>query len=78
MNITNKADVIICNEEVQTKIKDEIGKRIYLLMVVKKHNLGWYGHISRASGMTKTILLGGSKRKKTERTAEKKVGRQHK
>ena len=30
----------------------------YLLIMVKKRTLRWYGHISRSSGMVKTILQG--------------------
>ena len=28
------------------------------LTIVKRHNLQWYGHVSRSSGLVKTILQG--------------------
>ena len=32
--------------------------RLYSLTVVKRGKLQWYGHVSRSSGLAKTILLG--------------------
>ena len=46
LNISYKDHVT--NEEVRNRI----------LTMVKKRKLRWYGHISRASGMAKTILQG--------------------
>ena len=46
------------NEEVRNRIQNAIGVHDDLLTMVKKRKLRWYGHISRASGMAKTILQG--------------------
>ena len=48
----------ITNEEVRNRIQNAIGVHDDLLTVVKKRKLRWYGHISRSSGMAKTILQG--------------------
>ena len=40
------------NEEVRAKIQQD------LLTIVKRHKLQWYGHVSRSSGLAKTILQG--------------------
>ena len=47
LNITYKDNVT--NEEVRNKIHDAIGNHDDLLTIVKKRNVRWYGHISRAS-----------------------------
>ena len=46
------------NEEVRNRIQNAIGVHDDLLTIVKKRKLRWYGHISRSSGMAKTILQG--------------------
>ena len=46
----------VTNEEVRNRIQNVI-----LLTMVKKRKLRWYGHISRSSGMAKTILQGTEK-----------------
>ena len=56
MNISYKDHVT--NEEVRNRIQTAIGVHDDLLIMVKKRKLRWYGHISRSSGMTKTILQG--------------------
>ena len=48
----------LTNEEVRNRIQNAIGVHDDLLTMVKKRKLRWYGHISRASGMAKTILQG--------------------
>ena len=45
-------------EEVCAKIQQAIGLREDLLTIVKRHKLQWYGHVSRSSGLAKTILQG--------------------
>ena len=45
-------------EEVRNSIQNAIGVHDDLLTMVKKRKLRWYGHISRSSGMAKTILQG--------------------
>ena len=48
----------VTNEEVHAKIQQAIGPHADLLTIVKKCKLQWYGHVSRSSGLTKTILQG--------------------
>ena len=56
LNISYKDHVT--NEEVRNRIQNAIGVHDDLLTMVKKRKLRWYGHISRASGIAKTILQG--------------------
>ena len=46
------------NEEVHAKIQQAIGPHEDLLTMVKRRKLQWYGHVSRSSGLVKTILQG--------------------
>ena len=55
LNISYKDHVT--NEEVRNRIQNAIGVHDDLTMV-KKRKLGWYGYISRSSGMAKTVLQG--------------------
>ena len=48
-------------EEVRAKIQQAIGPHEDLLTMVKRHKLQWYGHVSRSSGLAKTILQGTAK-----------------
>ena len=48
----------VTNEEVCAKIQQAIGPHEDLLTIVKKRKLQWYGHVSRSSGLSKTILQG--------------------
>ena len=48
----------VTNEEVRAKIQQAIGPHEDLLTTVKRHELHWYGHVSRSSGLAKTILRG--------------------
>ena len=48
----------ITNEEVRNRIWQAIGPYEDLLTTVKKRKLKWYGHVSRSSGLSKTILQG--------------------
>ena len=48
----------ITNEEVCAKIQQAIGPHEDLLTIVKRRKLQWYGHVSRSSGLAKTILQG--------------------
>ena len=43
-------------EDVCAKILQAIGPHEDLLTIVKKCKLQWYGHVSRSSGLAKTIL----------------------
>ena len=56
LNISYKDHV--ANEEIRNRIQNAIGVHYDLLTMVKKRKLRWYGHISRSSGMAKTILQG--------------------
>ena len=46
----------VTNEEVRRKISQAIGPHDDLLSIVMKLKLRWYGHITRSSGLAKTIL----------------------
>ena len=46
------------NEEVRAKIQQALGPHEDLLTIVKRHKQKWYGHVSRSSGLAKTILQG--------------------
>ena len=48
----------VTNEEVCDKIQQAIGPHEDLLTTVKRRKLQWYGHVSRSSGLAKTILQG--------------------
>ena len=48
----------VTNEAVRNKIKQAIGPYADLLTIGKKRKLKWYGHVSRSSGLAKTILQG--------------------
>ena len=48
----------VTNEEVRAKIQQAIGPQDNLLTIVKRRKLQWYGHVSRSSGLAKTILQG--------------------
>ena len=59
----------LTNEEVRNRIQNAIGVHDDLTMV-KKRKLRWYGHISRSSGMAKTILQGtvkGARRRERQK-----------
>ena len=50
-------------KEVCRKIQAAIGEYDKLLTLVKKRKLRWFGHISKSSGLPKTILQGTEKGK---------------
>ena len=54
LNISYKDHVT--NEGVRAKIQQAIGPHEGLLTIVKRRKLQWYGHVSRSSGLAKTIL----------------------
>ena len=62
LNISYKDHVT--NEEVCRKIQAAIGEYDELLTLVKKRKLRWFGHVSRSSGLAKTILQGTVKGKR--------------
>ena len=58
------------NEEVRNRILNAIVVHDDLLTMVKKWKLRWYGHISRSSGMAKTILqetMKGARRREQQK-----------
>ena len=60
----------VTNEEVHAKIQQAIGPHEDLLTTVRRRKLQWYGHVSRSSGLAKTILQGtgiGRRRQSTQR-----------
>ena len=61
----------LTNEEVRAKTQRAIGPYEDLLTIVKRRKLQWYGHVSRSSGLAKSILQGRVK-------GERRQGRQRK
>ena len=51
----------VTKEEVRAKIRQAVGPHEDLLTIVKRRKLQWYGHVSRSSGLAKTILQGTMK-----------------
>ena len=72
MNISYKDHVT--NEEVRRKIQAAIGEYDELLTLVKKRKLRCFGHVSRSSGLEKTILKGTVKGKR-KRGRQKRGGK---
>ena len=52
----------VTNEEVRAKSQQAVGPHKDILTIVKRCKLQWYGHVSRSSGLAKTILQGTVKR----------------
>ena len=69
LNISYKDHVT--NKEVRRKIQAAIGEYDELLTLVKKRKLRWFGHVSRSSGLVKTIIQDTFKGKR-ERGRQKK------
>ena len=60
----------ITNEEVKARIGNAIGPYEDLLTTVKRRKLKWCGHVTRSSGLAKTILEGtvqGGRRRDRQR-----------
>ena len=72
LNISYKDHVT--SEEVRAKIRRAIGPHEDLT-IVKRRKLQWYGHVSRSSGLAKTIMQGTVKGGKETRQTEEEVGR---
>ena len=72
----------VTNEEILAKIQQAIGPHEDLLTIIKRRKLQWYGHVSRSSGLAKTILQGtvkggrrqGRQRKRWEDNIRKWTG----
>ena len=61
----------VTSEEVSANIQHAIGPHEDLMTMVKRRKLQWYDHVSRSSGLAKTILQGTMK-------AGRRQGRQRK
>ena len=48
----------VTNEKVRAKIQQALGPHEHLLTIVKRRKPQWYGHVSRSSGLAKSILQG--------------------
>ena len=48
----------VINDEVRAKSQQAVGLHEVLLTIVKRRKLQWCGHVSRSSGLAKTILQG--------------------
>ena len=48
----------VTNKEVRDKIQQAIGRHGDLLTIIERRKLRFYGHVSRSSGVAKTILQG--------------------
>ena len=48
----------VTNEEACAKIQQATGPHEDPLTIVKRRKLQWYGHVSRSSGLAKTIVQG--------------------
>ena len=48
----------VTNKEVKTRTGNTIGPYEDLMTSVKRRKLKWYGHVTRSSGLAKTIVLG--------------------
>ena len=60
----------VTNEEIRAKIQQAIGPHGDLMTIVKRRKLQCFGHISRSTGLAKTILQGtvkGGRRQGTQR-----------
>ena len=66
----------VSNEEVRRNIQAAIGEYDELLYLVKKRKLRWFGHVSRSSGLAKTLLQGTVKGKR-KRGRQKKRWEDH-
>ena len=62
----------VTNEEVRAKIQQAIGLHEDPLTIVKICKLQWYGHVTRSSGLAKTILQGTVKGGRTQGRQKKR------
>ena len=64
LRISYKDNVI--SEEACAKIQQAVGPHVDLFTTVKRRKLQWYSHVSRSSGLAKTVLQGTMKRGKRQ------------
>ena len=62
----------VINKEVCAKVQQATGPQEDLRTIVKRCKLKWYGHVSRSSGLTKTVLQCTGGRQNKTRQAEKR------
>ena len=62
----------VTNEEVRATIQQIIGPHEDLLKILKRRKLQWYGHVSRSSGLAKTIFQGTVKGGRSQRGQRKR------
>ena len=62
----------VTKEEVCAQIQQAIGPHEVLLTIVKRCKLQWYGHVSRSSGLAKTILQGTVKGRRRQGRQKKR------
>ena len=62
------------NDEVRAKIQQAVRSHEDILAVLRRHKLQWYGHVSRSSGLAKTILQGIVKEGRREGRERQKLG----
>ena len=62
----------VSNEEVRAKIQQAIGPHKDLLAIVMRRKLEWYGHVSRSSGLAKTIVHGTVKGRRRQGRQKKR------
>ena len=69
----------VTNKEVSAKIQQAIGPHENHLTIVKRRSVAvkWYKHVSRSSGLAKTILQGTMKGRRRQSRQKKEVRRQH-
>ena len=59
------------NEEVRKKIQQAIGPHDDLLIVVKKHKMKWYGHVSHSTALQKQFYKEQSKEAANEEGSQR-------
>ena len=64
----------VTNEKVHAKIQQAIGPHEDHLTIVKRRKLQWYGHVSRPSGLSETILQGTVKEGRRQTRWEDSIG----
>ena len=62
----------VTNEEARRTISQHVKDYEDLLTTVKKRKLKWYGHVTRTSGLSKTILQGTVQGKRRQGRQRKK------
>ena len=62
----------VTNEKGRAKIHQAIGQHEDLLTIAKRRKLQWYRHVSRSSGLAKTILQGTMKGERRRQGRQKK------